>query len=139
MKVYEAKGFINPSRVRIALGEKKAIAQVEFVEVNVMQGEHRQPEFVAKNPSASVPVLELDDGTCIAECTAITEYIDHTFPGISLTGETAKERAVIHMMQRCSALGGFPDLKRLHQEETRRTKLARCGRDVFSPCHSRLG
>ncbi|MEL6580214.1 MAG: glutathione S-transferase [Cyanobacteria bacterium J06621_12] len=100
MKVYEAKGFINPARVRIALGEKKAIAQVEFIEVNVMQGEHRQPEFVAKNPSASIPVLELDDGTCIAECSAITEYIDHTFPGISLTGETAKERAVIHMMQR---------------------------------------
>ncbi|MEL6495799.1 MAG: glutathione S-transferase [Cyanobacteria bacterium J06623_7] len=100
MKIYEATGFINPARVRIALGEKQAIARVEFVEVNVMQGEHRQPEFVAKNPSATVPMLELDDGTAIAECTAITEYIDHAFSGISLTGQTAKERAVVHMMQR---------------------------------------
>ena len=100
MKVYEATGFINPARVRIALSEKNAIARVEFVEVNVMKGEHRQPEFVAKNPSATVPMLELKDGTTIAECTAITEYIDHAFPGISLTGKTAKERAVIHMMQR---------------------------------------
>lgn len=100
MKVYEATGFINPARVRIALKEKDAIAEVEFVEVDVMKGEHRQPKFVAKNPSATVPMLELDDGTAIAECTAITEYIDHAFPGISLTGKTAKERAVVHMMQR---------------------------------------
>jgi len=100
MKIYEATGFINPARVRIALGEKNALDRVDFVEVDVMNGEHRQPKFVAKNPSASVPVLELDDGTTIAECTAITEYLDHTFPGVSLTGKTAKERAVIHMMQR---------------------------------------
>ena len=100
MKIYEATGFINPARVRIALGEKNAVSQAEFIEVDVMGGEHRLPEFVAKNPSASVPVLELEDGTTIAECTAITEYIDHTFSGISLTGQTAKERAVIHMMQR---------------------------------------
>ena len=100
MKIYEATGFINPARVRIALAEKNVIDQVEFVEVNVMNGEHRQPEFKAKNPSASVPVLELDDGTTIAECSAITEYIDHQFPGISLTGQTPQARAVIHMMQR---------------------------------------
>ncbi len=68
--------------------------------VGVMNGEHRQPAFKAKNPSASVPVLELDCGTTIAEFSAITEYIDHSFLGISLTGTTAKERAVIHMFQR---------------------------------------
>ena len=100
MKVYEATGFISPARICIALAEKNALDKVEFVEVDVMKGEHRTPEFKAKNPSASVPVLELDDGTYISECTAITEYIDHTFPGASLTGETAKERAVVHMMQR---------------------------------------
>lgn len=100
MKIYEATGFINPARVRIALAEKNALDKVEFVEVDVMNGEHRQPAFKAKNPSASIPVLELDCGTTIAECSAITEYIDSSFPGISLTGKTPKERAVIHMMQR---------------------------------------
>ena len=54
MKVYEATGFINPARVRIALAEKNALDKVEFVEVDVMNGEHRTPEFKAKNPSASV-------------------------------------------------------------------------------------
>jgi glutathione S-transferase len=100
LKIYEATGFINPARVRIALAEKKTLDQVEFVEVDVMKGEHRQPAFRAKNPSASVPVLELECGTTIAEFSAITEYIDHSFPGVSLTGTTPKERAVIHMMQR---------------------------------------
>ena len=100
MKVYEATGFINPARVRIALAEKNALDKVEFVEVDVMNGEHRLPAFKAKNPNATVPVLELDCGTTIAECSAITEYIDRAFDGISLTGTTPKQRAVIHMMQR---------------------------------------
>ena len=52
-----------------------------------------------------MPVLEWDDGTFISECTAITEYIDHAFDGISLTGKTAKERAVVHMMQRRAEQG----------------------------------
>jgi glutathione S-transferase len=105
MKIYDYEGFPNPARVRIALAEKGATDKVQFVHVNVMKGEHRLPEFVAKNPSASVPVLELDDGTFISECSAITEYIDHAFEGISLTGTTAKDRAVIHMMQRRAEQG----------------------------------
>lgn len=105
MKIYDYEGFPNPARVRIALAEKGATDKVEFVHVDVMKGEHRLPEFVSKNPSASVPVLELDDGTFISECSAITEYLDHAFEGISLTGKTARERAVIHMMQRRAEQG----------------------------------
>lgn len=73
MKVYEHKGFANPARVRIALAEKGLVDSVEFIPVDVPAGEHRTPAFLAKNPSGVVPVLELDDGTCISECTAITE------------------------------------------------------------------
>ena len=105
MKIYDFEGFPNPARVRIALAEKGATNKVQFVHVDVMKGEHRAPAFVAKNPSAAVPVLELDDGTTIAECTAITEYIDHAFDGIALTGRGAKERAVVHMMQRRAEQG----------------------------------
>ncbi len=105
MKIYDYEGFPNPARVRIALAEKGATEKVQFVRVDVMKGAHRLPAFTSKNPSASVPCLELDDGTFISECTAITEYIDHSFPGISLTGTTPKERAVIHMMQRRAEQG----------------------------------
>lgn len=100
MKVYEYRAFPNPWRVRIALAEKGLTEQVEFVQVDVPQGEHKQPAFLAKNPAGAVPLLELDDGTCIAECTAITEYFDHLTSEPTLTGKTATERAVIHMMQR---------------------------------------
>ncbi len=100
MKIYDFAAFPNPFRVRLALQEK-GVTDVEFVSIDVPNGEHRSPEFAAKNPSASVPVLELDCGTCISECTAITEYLDHAYQsGPKLTGQTPKERAVIHMMQR---------------------------------------
>ena len=100
MKLYETAGFPNPLRVAIALAEKNATDQVERIEIDVMAGEHRTPAFLKKNPLATVPVLALDDSTHIAETTAITEFIDHHFAGISLTGNTPQERATVHMMQR---------------------------------------
>ena len=100
MKVYEYKGFPNPTRVRIALAEKGLLDKVQFVHVDVPGGEHKKPAFLAKNPSGAVPLLELDDGTLISECTAITEYLDNQDGNPVLTGRTAKERAVVHMMQR---------------------------------------
>lgn len=100
MKIYDVENFPNPLRVRIALAEKKAIDNVEFIPVDLLNGEHRNADFLAKNPSGAVPILELNDGTYISECTAIIEYIDTKFSGISLTGTQAKERAVISMMQK---------------------------------------
>lgn len=100
MKVYEFKGFPNPARVRIALAEKGLFDQVEFCHVDVPAGEHKKTAFLEKNPSGAVPVLELDDGTIISECSAITDYIDHATGEAELTGRNAKERGVIGMMQR---------------------------------------
>jgi len=105
MKIYDFKGFPNPTRVRIAIAEKGLSDQIQFVTVNVPEGEHKTPAFTAKNPGAAVPVLELEDGTCIAECTAITEYLDNLAGLPTLTGSTAKDRAVIHMMHRRAEAG----------------------------------
>lgn len=98
MKIYDVEGFPNPARVRIALAEKGATDKVEFQTVDVMGGEHRSAAFKAKNPDATVPYAELDCGTCISQCTAITEYIDGTFDGPSLIGDTPKQRAKTQMM-----------------------------------------
>lgn len=98
MKIHDTEGFPNPARVRIALSEKGATEKVTFVPVDVMAGEHRSDAFRAKNPDATVPCLELEDGTHISQCTAITEYIDAAFDGPSLTGTDAKTRAQISMM-----------------------------------------
>lgn len=105
MKIHDFEGFPNPARVRIALAEKGMTDRVEFVTVDVPNGEHRKAAFLAKNPSGAVPVLELDDGTTISECTAITEYIDALDGTPTLTGTTPKQRATIHMMQRRAEAG----------------------------------
>ena len=103
MKIYDVEGFPNPARVRIALAEKGTSA--EFISVDVMGGEHRGEAFRAKNPDAGVPVLELDCGTYISECTAITEYIDHSHGEPTLTGTSPKQRAQIHMMNKRAESG----------------------------------
>jgi glutathione S-transferase len=98
MKIHDVEGFPNPARVRIALAEKCATDKVEFCPVDVMGGEHRSDGFKAKNPDATVPYAELECGTCISQCTAITEYIDGAYEGPSLIGDTPKQRAVTQMM-----------------------------------------
>ena len=100
MKIHDIPGFPNPLRVRIALAEKGLSDQVEFVKVDLPGAEHRDAAFLAKNPTGTVPVLELDDGLFISECTAITEYLDHLDGDPVLTGRTPRERGVIHMMQK---------------------------------------
>ncbi|HTW28281.1 MAG TPA: glutathione S-transferase [Acetobacteraceae bacterium] len=105
LRIYDFKGLPNPARVRIALAEKQLTDRVEFIIVDVPGGEHKQPAFLARNPAGAVPVLELDDGTHITECTAITEYLDHLDGEPVLTGQGARERAMIHMMQRRAEAG----------------------------------
>lgn len=100
MKIHDVPGFPNPLRVRIALAEKGLTDQVQFVKVDLPGGEHKEAAFLAKNPSGTVPLLELDDGVYISECTAITEYVDHLDGKPVLTGATPRERASIHMMQK---------------------------------------
>jgi glutathione S-transferase len=74
--------------------------QVEFVSIDLMKAEQKQPAFLAMNPVGKIPVLELADGTIISESTAITEYLDNLDAKPILTGKTPREKALIHMMQR---------------------------------------
>lgn len=101
MTIYDFPKGPYPTRVRIALAEKSLQSRVEFVMVDLYKGEHKRPEFIAeKNYSGTLPVLELNDGTCIAECTAITEYLDALDGEPTLTGRTPLEKGVIHMMSK---------------------------------------
>lgn len=100
MKIHDIPGFPNPLRIRIALAEKGLADQVTFVKVDLPGAEHKRDAFLALNPTGTVPVLELDDGLCISECTAITEYLDNLDGDPVLTGKTPREKGVIHMMQK---------------------------------------
>jgi len=92
MKIYDRPGFPNPARIRIVLAAKGLESRVEFIPVDLIAAEHKQPAFLAKNPAGVVPVLELDDGTLIGESTAITEYLDNLDGRPLLTGSTPREK-----------------------------------------------
>ncbi|HLW71589.1 MAG TPA: glutathione S-transferase [Candidatus Binataceae bacterium] len=98
MKIYNSPVAPNPRRVRVFLAEKNL--QVPLEDVDIGKGVNRQPEFLKKNPLAGVPVLELDDGTCIAESVAICRYFEGLHPEPPLMGVDAKDRAVVEMWNR---------------------------------------
>ncbi|MGH7839443.1 MAG: glutathione S-transferase family protein [Candidatus Binataceae bacterium] len=98
MKIYNSPAAPNPRRVRVFLAEKNL--QVPFEDVDIGNRVNRQPEFLKKNPLAGVPVLELDDGSCIAESVAICRYFEGLHPDPPLMGVDAKDRAVVEMWNR---------------------------------------
>jgi glutathione S-transferase len=85
----------NPRKVRIYLAEKGI--EVEQVRVKMMKREHKAPEFMKKNSLGQLPVLELDDGTHIAESVAICRYFEALHPKPPMFGESALEQALVEM------------------------------------------
>lgn len=99
MKLYTAQRAPNPRRVDMFLAEK-GITHIERVLLDLNQGDHRSAAFLAKNPMARVPVLELDDGRLLCESRAICTYLEGLFPEPNLMGATVEERAFIEMADR---------------------------------------
>jgi glutathione S-transferase len=97
MKFYNSLGP-NPRAVRMFMAEKGL--DIAKVEVDLMKGENRQAAYTAKNTAGQMPCLELDDGTVIAEITAICEYLEDTHPRPALIGTTPKEKAETRMWTR---------------------------------------
>jgi len=98
MKLYDARTAPNPRRVRIFLAEKGMSVPVE--QVDIVSAQNRSAEFRAKNAMGTLPVLELDDGTTIAESVAICRYFEELQPEPPLLGTDAKDRALVEMWQR---------------------------------------
>jgi glutathione S-transferase len=99
MKLYVAPRAPNPRRVTLFIAEK-GIGGIECIEVDLGRTEHFGPEFRAKNPHATVPVLQLDDGRYLSESRAICGYLEGLQPQPNLMGEGFAERAFIEMADR---------------------------------------
>jgi glutathione S-transferase len=69
MRLYNYIGSANGYKVELALAQLGV--EYQRVEIAIFQGEGQRPEFLRRNPVGRVPVLELDDGGCIAESNAI--------------------------------------------------------------------
>ena len=98
MKIYDSNTAPNPRRVRIFLAEKGVA--VPYEQVDITKADNRSPAFRAKNPLGTLPVLELDDGTHIAESVAICRYFEELHPDPPLMGTDARDRAIVEMWQR---------------------------------------
>ena len=99
MKLYTSHRAPNPRRVRWVMAEK-GITDVELIEIDIMVGDHKTPEYRARVGVPHVPALELDDGATISESIAIGRYLEALYPEPNLFGHDAREQAVVEMWTR---------------------------------------
>jgi glutathione S-transferase len=97
VKFYNSIGP-NPRVVRMFMAEKGL--KIPSQDVDLMAGDNRKPEHLARNPHGQMPALELDDGSFISEILAICEYLEDTNPSPALIGSNPKEKAEARMWAR---------------------------------------
>ena len=113
MKIYDFALAPNPRRLRIFLAEKGI--KVPNEQINIFEGKNRTPEFLAKNPAGGLPVLELDDGSHLAESVAICRYFEGLHPEPNLMGKDLREQVEIEMWNRRVELNLFGPVSRAFQ------------------------
>jgi len=113
MKLYNHFQAPNPRRVRIFAAEKGIKLALE--EIDILSGKSRTPEFLAKNSSGGVPVLELDDGSYLSESVAICRYLEGLHPEPNLLGRDLREQVEIDRWNRRMELELFAAIGRTFQ------------------------
>ena len=90
MKFYDCATAPSPRRVRIFAAEKGI--ELPAVQVDLRSGEHFGEAFRAVNPTCTVSVLELDDGTCIYESVAVCRYLEAAYRSRPSWGAAPRSR-----------------------------------------------
>ena len=93
MKLYDCEPAPNPRRARIFIAEKGL--DIPTVQVDLMGKEQLTDEFKALNPQCTVPVLELDDGTCLTNFLSIAHYLEALHPEPPLLGTDPLQQAIV--------------------------------------------
>lgn len=96
MTLWGFDGSTYVRTVKMLLAEKQ-FTDFEQVPLNVLTGECRQPDHLARHPFGKVPVLE-HDGLRIVETSAIVRYLNDVLPGKSLVPPTPQARAKMDMV-----------------------------------------
>lgn len=76
LRLYDFLPSGNGYKVRLLLAQLGI--SFERVELNILKGETRTPEFLSKNPNGRIPVLELESGQFLAESNAILFYLSES-------------------------------------------------------------
>ena len=98
MMLIESRVAPNPRRVRIFLAEKGISVPIE--QIDIASADNRKAAFLARNPMAGVPILELDDGRYLAESVAICRYFEGLHPQPPLMGVDPVDAAFVEMWNR---------------------------------------
>ena len=88
LTLYDFTGSGNGYKVRPGAGPARPAVQA--VERDILKGETRTPEFLAKNPNGRIPTLQLEDGSHLFESNAIIWYLAE---GTRLAPKDRKARA----------------------------------------------
>jgi len=105
MKLFHFPRAPHARKVNIFMREKGI--EIPLVEVNLVQKENLEQRFLSLNSRGVVPVLELDDGTCIDESLAICRYLESLYPDYPLFGADPQESAVIDSWERHMEFDGY--------------------------------
>ena len=73
LRLYDYLESGNGYKVRLVLAQLGIAC--ERVELDIVKGATRTPEFLAKNPNGRIPTLELENGDCLPESNAIMFYL----------------------------------------------------------------
>jgi len=93
MIFYDCITAPSPRRARIFLAEKQAPHEV--VNVDLTSAEQLSEEFKLINPSCTVPVLKLDDGTILTENSGIAAYLESAYAAPPLLGVSDAEKGLV--------------------------------------------
>ena len=98
VRLYDQPRAPNPRRVNIFLAEKGV--EIERVNIDLMAGEHKRPDYLARIGVPQVPALELDDGAIVTESVAICRYFEALRPEPNMMGREVMEQVIIENWQR---------------------------------------
>jgi len=101
--LHDLPGAPNPTRVRLYMAEKQAqgvAMDVDVRTVNIFKRANRTPEYLARSPFGTMPMLELENGQSIFESLAIIEYLEERYPDAPMWGTTPEARAEARNLER---------------------------------------
>ena len=88
-------GFGPTRSLRALWGLRESGADFEFVTVNLLAGENRQPDFLRLNPAGKLPVL-VDGDFVLTESAAIVLYLAEKYRAAGLLPDDPQARAQVY-------------------------------------------
>ena len=78
LKLYEYAPSGNCYKIRLLLTQLEI--PFERIQVDILKGETRTPEFIQKNPNGKIPLLEIEPGKYLPESNAVLYYLSQNTP-----------------------------------------------------------